>query len=149
MRLRSFLVAPLLLTLALAACSSGPESGPSPSATASPPPSPTASGSPTPEPAIVVTSPRPGDQVSSPVRIRGNADVFEATVSIDILDSAGNRIVRTFTTATCGTGCRGSFSKAVRFTVDTTQPGTIRVYESSAKDGKPINVVDIPVTLLA
>ena len=147
MRLRSFLVAPLLLTLALAACSSGPESGPSPSATALP--SPTTSGSPTSEPAIVVTSPRPGDQVSSPVRIRGTADVFEATVSIDILDSAGNRIVRTFTTATCGTGCRGSFSKAVRFTVDTTQPGTIQVYESSAKDGKPINVVDIPVTLLA
>jgi immunoglobulin-like protein involved in spore germination len=146
MRLRSLLVAPLLLTAALVACSSGSESGPSPSATALP--SPTTSG-PTPEPAIVVTSPRSGDQVSSPVRIQGNADVFEATVSIDILDSAGNRIVRTFTTATCGTGCRGTFTKAVRFTVDSTQPGTIRVYESSAKDGKPINVVDIPVTLVA
>jgi hypothetical protein len=147
MRLRSFLVAPLLLAAALVACSSGSEPGPSPSATASP--SPTTSSSLTPEPAIEVTSPRPGDQVSTPVRIRGNADVFEATVSIDILDSAGNRIVRTFTTATCGTGCRGTFNKAVPFTVDTTQPGTIRVYESSAKDGKPINVVDTPVTLVA
>lgn len=97
----------------------------------------------------MVTSPMSGDQISSPVRIQGNADVFEATVSLDILDSSGKPIVRTFTTATCGTGCRGTFSKAVRFSVDTTQPGTIRVYESSAKDGKPINVVDIPVILVA
>jgi hypothetical protein len=111
--------------------------------------SPSISSSPTPKPAIVVTNPRSGDEVSSPVSIEGNADVFEATVSIDVLDSAGKPIVRTFTTASCGTGCRGTFSKAVPFTVDTTQPGTIRVYESSAEDGKPINVVDIPVTLVA
>jgi hypothetical protein len=147
MRLRSLLVAPLLLALALVACSSGSQPGPRPTATGSP--SPTTSASPTPEPAIVVTSPRPGDQVSSPVRIRGNANVFEATVSISILDAAGDEIVKTFTTATCGTGCRGTFSKSVRFAVDTTQPGIVRVYESSAKDGKPINVVDIPVTLVA
>jgi type IV pilus biogenesis protein CpaD/CtpE len=147
MRHRSPPVALLLAAVALVACSSASQSGAGPSATGSP--SPTISLSPTPEPAIVVTSPRSGDQVSSPVSIRGNADVFEATVSIDILDSAGKPIVRTFTTATCGTGCRGNFSKAVRFTVDTTQPGTIRVYESSAEDGNPINVVDIPVTLVA
>jgi len=146
MRLRLF-VAPLFLATVLVACSSGPESGPSP--TFSHTPSPTVSVSPTPKPAIVVITPRPGDQVTSPVTIQGNADVFEATVSISILDSAGNDIVRTFTTATCGTGCRGTFSKAVRFRVGTTQPGIVRVYESSAKDGKPINVVEIPVTLVA
>ncbi|MGH2660765.1 MAG: Gmad2 immunoglobulin-like domain-containing protein [Actinomycetota bacterium] len=46
---------------------------------------------------------RPGDEVSSPLTIRGNADVFEATVSISILDAAGNEFVRAFTTATCDT----------------------------------------------
>jgi Immunoglobulin-like domain of bacterial spore germination len=147
MRYRSPLVALLVVAVAMVACSSGPYSGAGASATGSP--SPTISSSPTPKPAIVVTSPRSGDEVSSPVSIEGNADVFEATVSIDVLDSAGKPIVRTFTTATCGTGCRGTFSKAVRFAVDTTQPGTIRVYESSAEDGTPINVVDIPVTLVA
>jgi hypothetical protein len=147
MRHRSPLVALLVVAVAMVACSSGPYSGAGASATGSP--SPTISSSPTPKPAIVVTSPRSGDEVSSPVSIEGNADVFEATVSIDVLDSAGKPIVRTFTTATCGTGCRGTFSKAVRFAVDTTQPGTIRVYESSAEDGTPINVVDIPVTLVA
>jgi hypothetical protein len=65
------------------------------------------------------------------------------------VDSAGKEIVRTFTTATCGTGCRGTYSKAVRYEVTQTQPGIVRVYESSAEDGKPINVVDIPVTLVA
>jgi hypothetical protein len=145
MRRRSPLVAVLVVAVAMVACSSGPQSGAGPSATGSP----SISSSPTPEPPIVVTSPRSGDEVSSPVSIEGNADVFEATVSIDILDSAGKPIIRTFTTASCGTGCRGTFSKAVPFTVDTTQPGTIRVYESSAEDGKPINVVDIPVTLVA
>jgi hypothetical protein len=145
MRHRSPLVALLVVAVAMVACSSGSQSD----AGATGSPAPTISSSPTPEPAIVVTSPRSGDEVSSPVGIEGNADVFEATVSIDILDSAGKPIVRTFTTASCGTGCRGTFSKAVPFTVDTTQLGTIRVYESSAEDGKPINVVDIPVTLVA
>jgi hypothetical protein len=135
----------LVVAVAMVACSSGSQTG----AGATGSPSPTISSSPTPEPAIVVTSPRSGDEVTTPVSIEGNADVFEATVSIDILDSAGKPIVRTFTTASCGTGCRGTFSKAVPFTVGTTQPGTIRVYESSAEDGKPINVVDIPVTLVA
>jgi len=146
MRLRS-LMAPFLVSAVLAACSSGSQDAPSPTATGSA--SPTTSASPTPEPAIVVTSPRPGDEVSSPLTIRGNADVFEATVSISILDGDRNEIVRTFTTATCGTGCRGTFSKAVRFDVTETQSGIVRVYESSAKDGTPINVVDIPVTLVA
>jgi len=146
MRLRS-LMALFLVSAVLAACASGSQGAPSPTATGSA--SPTTSASPTPEPAIVVTSPRPGDEVSSPLTIRGNADVFEATVSISILDAAGNEIVRTFTTATCGTGCRGTFSKAVRFEVTETQSGIVRVYESSAEDGTPINVVDIPVTLVA
>lgn len=100
-------------------------------------------------PPILVESPVIGQRVSSPITVSGTANVFEATVSISVLDSAGNEIVRTFTTATCGTGCRGTFSKAIRFDVTETQSGIVRVYESSAKDGTPINVVDIPVTLVA
>ncbi|MGH2578651.1 MAG: Gmad2 immunoglobulin-like domain-containing protein, partial [Actinomycetota bacterium] len=92
MRHRSPLIALLVVAVAMVACSSGSQSG----AGATGSPSPTISSSPTPEPAIVVTSPRSGDEVSSPVSIEGNADVFEATVSIDILDSAGKPIVRTF-----------------------------------------------------
>jgi hypothetical protein len=100
-------------------------------------------------PWILVESPRIGQRVSSPVGIAGSADVFEATVSIAILDEQGRTVASTFTTATCGTGCRGTFSTDVVYDVGTTQPGTVRVYEVSAMDGSPIHVVDIPVTLTA
>lgn len=99
-------------------------------------------------PAIVVESPRMGASVSSPVAVRGTANVFEATVSLRILDARGKEIIRTFTTATCGTGCRGDYSKSVRFSVPSKQRGTIEVFEESAETGEPINVVRIPVTLL-
>ena len=98
-------------------------------------------------PAITVRSPVIGAQVTSPVTVSGTADVFEATVSVRILDSAGHEIARTFTTASCGTGCRGGYSVTIPYSVPRTQPGTIEVFESSAKDGLPINVQLIPVTL--
>jgi hypothetical protein len=100
-------------------------------------------------PAILVESPEMGDRVSSPLRVSGTADVFEAVVSIAILDQQGRVIASTFTMATCGTGCRGTFSTDVAYDVAATQHGTIRVYEVSAMDGSEINVVNIPVTLAA
>jgi hypothetical protein len=98
-------------------------------------------------PAIVVTGPVLGERVTSPVTVAGTADVFEATVSIRILDAAGAEIATAFTTATCGTGCRGDYSVAVPYRLASEQPGTVQVYEVSARDGSRINVVDIPVTL--
>src|SRR5215472_5065670 len=50
-------------------------------------------------PAITVRSPVIGEQVTSPVTVSGTADVFEATVSVRVLDSAGNELARTFTNA--------------------------------------------------
>jgi hypothetical protein len=98
-------------------------------------------------PAITVRSPVIGAQVGNPVTVSGTADVFEATVSVRILDLAGHEIARTFTTASCGTGCRGGYSVTIPYSVPRTQPGTIMVFESSAKDGLPVNVQLIPVTL--
>ena len=98
-------------------------------------------------PAILVQSPGIGERVSSPVTISGTADVFEAVVSIAILDEHRRTVASSFTMATCGTGCRGSYTTDVRYDVGTRQPGTIRVYEVSAKDGSPLHVVEIPVIL--
>jgi hypothetical protein len=98
-------------------------------------------------PAILVESPLIGEQVANPVIISGTANVFEATVSIRILNRNGNEVARTFTTATCGTGCRGDYSVSVSYDVGSEQPGTIEVFESSAADGSMINVQSIPVTL--
>jgi germination protein M len=99
-------------------------------------------------PAIVVERPEPHATVSSPVRVSGNADVFEANVTVRILDGNGREIARDFTTATCGTGCRGTYSLAVPFTVSHEQQGTIVVQDDDAAGtGKPPHSVEIPVTL--
>ena len=98
-------------------------------------------------PQILVESPLPGDTVTSPIRLRGTANVFEATVSIDVKDETGKVVVRTFTTATSGTGTRGTFDTTLAL------PGrkgnvTVVAYESSAEDGRPLHVVEVPLTLV-
>ncbi|CAN5182592.1 hypothetical protein BH20ACT22_BH20ACT22_20300 [soil metagenome] len=98
--------------------------------------------------AIAVSDPVPGASVTSPVRIAGEADVFEATVSIRIRDASGAVIQESFTTATCGTGCRGNYSEDVRFEVAEQQEGTIQVFWESPEDGSPQDVVRIPVSLI-
>ena len=105
-------------------------------------------GSPKEAAVIVVNHPQPGDRVLSPVAISGDANVFEATVSIRILDASGAVIAEDFTTATCGTGCRGTYSTKVAFDVSSEQAGTIEVFESSAEDGSQLFLVSIPVTLV-
>src|SRR5205085_9781216 len=91
-------------------------------------------------PPIVVASPSIGSEIRSPVIVSGSADVFEATVSIRILDQRGRRIADTFATATCGSGCRGTYSKTVTYSLASTQPGTIVVFEASGETGAPIHV---------
>jgi hypothetical protein len=98
-------------------------------------------------PPIVVESPVIGETVSSPVTVSGMATVFEGVVSLRILDENGNEIAKTFTMASCFTGCPGDYSTSVKYTVGHEQPGIVEVYEVSAKDGSAINVQDIPVIL--
>ena len=98
-------------------------------------------------PPITVQNPAIGQQVTSPVTVSGTADVFEAVVSVRILNSAGNEIARTFSTASCGTGCRGNYSVPISYTVAQEESGMIEVFESSPKNGQPISVQLIPVTL--
>jgi Immunoglobulin-like domain of bacterial spore germination len=116
-------------------------------------PSPTASPTTVPsvppsDGAIVVRRPQPAEQVTSPVVIVGDADVFEATVSIRILDADGVELAAAFTTATCGSGCRGEFSTEVFFFTQQRQDGTIEVFETSAEDGSQQHLVQIPVVLV-
>jgi hypothetical protein len=95
-------------------------------------------------PPIVVTGPTIGQRVSSPVTVTGNADVFESTVSVRILDAGGAEIANTFTTAA---GRRGDYTVDVRYDVASEQPGTVQVYSVSPEDGSREHAVDIPVTL--
>jgi spore germination protein GerM len=98
-------------------------------------------------PAILVESPILGATVSSPVRITGTANTFEATFMINIVDNDGLIIADEFATATSGTGTRGTFDVTVQYPSGHAGNGALIVFESSAKDGSPINVVEIPIVL--
>lgn len=97
-------------------------------------------------PQILVESPLPGDDVSAPIRLVGTANVFEATVSLEVRDSAGKAILETFTTATTGTGTRGTFETSLPLP-GRTGDVTVVAFESSAKDGRPLHVFEVPLTL--
>src|SRR5205807_9452044 len=79
--------------------------------------------------------------------VSGTADVFEGTVSIRVIAGEGTVLADTTTQTSCGTGCRGTWSADVPYTLDTRETGVIEVFEASAKDGTPTNVVRIPVIL--
>jgi hypothetical protein len=99
-------------------------------------------------PAIVVAEPAQGATVTSPVTVSGTANVFEANVTVAVLDAKGKIVGKTFTTASCGTGCRGSYSVAVTYRVAKQQPGTIVVHDDDAEGtGSPPHSVRVPVTL--
>lgn len=101
-------------------------------------------------PAILVEHPSVGDRVDSRVTVSGSANTFEANVRIRVVDGRGDILADTFTTATCGTGCRGTFEERVRFRrpAEPGEWGEIVVFEESARDGSMINVVRIPVVLV-
>jgi germination protein M len=100
-------------------------------------------------PPILVESPSTGESVPNPVTVSGTANLFEANVTVIVLDGAGKEIARTFTTATCGSGCRGEFSVTVPYKVAKgKEEGTIVVQDDDAAGtGHPPHVVEIPVLL--
>ena len=107
---------------------------------------------PNPDPATpefqVIDQPSAGDTVTTPVTISGQVAAFEATYLIGIFDAAGEPIVETFGMAEAREpGELAPFSIDVAFDVDEPTPACIWVYEASARDGSPIHVGQISVTL--
>jgi spore germination protein GerM len=98
-------------------------------------------------PAIFVDRPAWGGVLGSPARLVGVANVFEATFRVEILDGQGRSLAATPVTATCGSGCWGTFDVTVRYTVSRAGWGTLRVWEPSAKDGSVTNLTEYPVWL--
>lgn len=96
-------------------------------------------------PAILVETPAVGDTVSSPIRLTGTANTFEATFEYALTDWDGKIVAQHFVTATCGTGCRGTFDVSIPFEWSGEPRGSLVVFERSAADGSQINVVEIPL----
>jgi ATP-binding cassette subfamily B protein len=96
-------------------------------------------------PAILLESPTPGEEVRSPIELRGTSNTFEAMMQIEIIDGAGEIIYEDFATATSGSGTRGTFNVSIDVDIQNEGFGSIIMYEESAEDGSRINEIEIPV----
>ena len=90
-----------------------------------------------------------GQRRREPLAVSGTANVFEATVSLELLDQDGTILWEGFTTATCGTGCRGDFSVEIPYEVAEAQLGTLVAWETSMEDGSRLYERRHPVWLNA
>ena len=99
-------------------------------------------------PAIVVETPGIANLVVGPIVVKGTANVFEANVSIELVSGNGKVLARTFTTATCGTGCRGRYQVTLDYTPKRLQDVTLLVHDDDAAGtGTPPHQVAIPIIL--
>ena len=94
-----------------------------------------------------VDTPTAGARVTSPVTVRGRIAAFEATFRVAIFDGAGNTIADVQGMSSEGQ-VLAPFEVRVPFSVTSETPACMWVFESSARDGSPVNVVQIPFTLL-
>jgi germination protein M len=97
--------------------------------------------------AIFADRPAYGAAIGNPARITGLANVFEAQFRAAILDRRGHVLVERAVTASCGTGCWGTFALSLSYRVSGSQWGALRVWDNSARDGRPVDVRTYPVWL--
>lgn len=98
-------------------------------------------------PEIFVDRPAWGAAAGNPLRVTGMTRVFEATFQVQLIDAKGGILDSEMVMATCGTGCWGTFDVTIAYDVASPQWGTLRVFDYSARDGAPENVVEYPVWL--
>ena len=97
----------------------------------------------TPNAAIFIAEPLRDSEVPSPVHASGTADVFEATLAVDVW--SGGKKLRTETlTATAGTGTRGDWSATFDLPPG---PAKLVFYEPSAEDGHPLHQAELDLTV--
>lgn len=98
-------------------------------------------------PPIFVDRPAWGAALLTPGQVTGLANVFEAQFRIALLDRNDEVLVDAPVLATCGTGCWGRFDVTLSYGVSTAQWGTLRVWDISEANGKPVAVREYPVYL--
>jgi germination protein M len=106
-------------------------------------------------PAILIEDPYPGADVGDPLVIRGESNTFEGTVRYAITSGGGDGLVviEGFSTSTGGNGIWGDFEVVVDLAGAgpgyEPGPGSVIMWEDSARDGSRLGVVEIPVVLPA
>jgi LysM repeat protein len=96
---------------------------------------------------IFATAPNAGAWLKPGFKVSGCSNVFEAQFSWRLKDAGASTIANGHVTASCGTGCVGSFAFNVAYSVGQTQVGTMEVFDEAASDGHEILLNSIPVVL--
>jgi Immunoglobulin-like domain of bacterial spore germination/Sporulation and spore germination len=97
-------------------------------------------------PLILVESPLPGETVTTPLHVRGSANVFEATFQLEVQDESGAVLWKHFVTASSGAPQRGTFDVTIPLHAPA-GPLTVVAYDESQANGQRENEVDVPVRL--
>lgn len=100
--------------------------------------------SPTKNAAVEIVSPKPNTTIKNPVKITGQAAVFEAVLQIRIKDASGLILAQTKTMTAQGQKM-SPFSANVKYKKPTRPKGAIEIYSLSPKDGSEINKITIPI----
>lgn len=98
-------------------------------------------------PPVFVDRPAWGQEVESPVEVRGLSNVFEAVSQVMLTDDDGEPLSEETVTASCGTGCWGDWEASIDYEIDREQFGALIVWTNSAEDGSRIHVREYPVQL--
>jgi hypothetical protein len=98
-------------------------------------------------PPIFVDRPAWGGRSGNPLRVVGLANVFEATLFVELYDRDGGLLARQLVTATCGSGCWGTFDVQLSYSIREAQQGTLVAFTHSARDGSRIDARAYPVQL--
>jgi hypothetical protein len=98
-------------------------------------------------PAVFLDRPAWRGVPNNPMHIAGMTDVFEAVFQVRLLDAGGRTLAEGPISATCGTGCWGTFDTYIPYTVASAGWGTLQVWVASAVDGSPEQTTEYPVWL--
>jgi germination protein M len=96
---------------------------------------------------IALAEPAPGAVVAGGrLVVKGEASVYEGTVSLRLRDDSGQVVAQGYATAALGAPGRGPFAGALRFTPPAApHPWTLEAFEVSAEDGEIGYSVSLPV----
>ena len=138
---RMLSLAALAVAMALTSCSAG-------AGTSTPPGTEPPSSSMAGAPAITIDSPAEGETVSVPFTVSGEADTFEAALTVEAVDESGLVACVRELTATSGSGTRGEWTGTLAFPPEEDPlPVTVRAYAHSPKDGSIIDLVEFPIVI--
>ena len=141
-------LAVVAVVLAVTACASGPASGPGPSPSPASPPATSPARTPSEAPQITIGSPVADATVSVPFTVSGEANTFEAALTIEVVDQSGTGMCVRQLTATSGSGTPGTWEGTLAFPPELNPlPVMLRAYAHSAKDGSIIDLVEYPITI--